>query len=108
MRDPLLRVENLHTRFDTDRGSVHAVDGVSLTVGRSEVVGVLGESGSGKSVTARSICRLEDPGRIVDGTVAFDGTELTTADKSTVRCHRTQPSRRRFAPDPRADRSTGR
>ena len=85
MRDPLLRVEDLHTRFGTDRGSVHAVDGVSLTVDRSEVVGVLGESGSGKSVTARSICRLEDPGRIVDGTIAFDGTELTTADQSTVR-----------------------
>ena len=85
MRDPLLRVENLHTRFDTDRGSVHAVDGVSLTVDRGEVVGVLGESGSGKSVTARSICRLEDPGRIADGTITFDGTELTTADQSTVR-----------------------
>lgn len=85
MREPLLRVENLHTRFETDRGSVHAVDGVSLTVDCGEVVGVLGESGSGKSVTARSICRLEDPGRIVDGTVAFDGTELTTADQSTVR-----------------------
>ena len=85
MRDPLLRVEDLHTRFETDRGSVHAVDGVSLTVDRGEVVGVLGESGSGKSVTARSICRLEDPGRIVDGTVAFDGTELTTADQSSGR-----------------------
>jgi oligopeptide/dipeptide ABC transporter ATP-binding protein len=85
MRDPLLRVEDLHTRFETDRGSVHAVDGVSLTVDRGEVVGVLGESGSGKSVTARSICRLEDPGRIVDGSISFDGTELTTADESTVR-----------------------
>ena len=85
MTDPLLRVEDLHTRFDTERGTVHAVDGVSLTVDRGEVVGVLGESGSGKSVTAQSICRLEDPGRIVDGTIAFDGTKLTTADKSTVR-----------------------
>ena len=84
MSDPLLRVEDLHTRFDTDCGTVHAVDGVSLTVDRGEVVGVLGESGSGKSVTARSICRLEDPGRIVDGAIAFDGTELTTADQSTV------------------------
>ncbi|EMA55526.1 MULTISPECIES: dipeptide ABC transporter ATP-binding protein [Halococcus] len=85
MSDPLLRVEELHTRFDTDRGPVHAVDGASFSVDRGEIVGLLGESGSGKSVTARSICRLESPARIVDGTITFDGTELTTADESTLR-----------------------
>lgn len=85
MTDHLLRVEDLHTRFDTDQGTVHAVDGVSFTVDRGEIVGLLGESGSGKSVTARSMLRLEDPGRIASGTITFDGTELTTADESTLR-----------------------
>ncbi|SDG15085.1 ABC transporter ATP-binding protein [Halorientalis regularis] len=85
MSKPLLRVEDLHTRFDTDRGTVHAVDGTSFTVDRGEIVGVLGESGSGKSVTARSICRLEDPGRIAGGTIEFEGIELTTAEESTLR-----------------------
>ncbi|ELY59297.1 ABC transporter ATP-binding protein [Natronococcus jeotgali] len=85
MTDKLLRVEELYTRFDTDRGTVHAVDGASFTVDRGEIVGVLGESGSGKSVTARSICRLEEPGKIGNGTIMFDGTDLTTASKSTLR-----------------------
>ncbi|UVE52255.1 ABC transporter ATP-binding protein (plasmid) [Haloferax larsenii] len=85
MSDPLLRVEDLHTQFNTTRGTVHAVDGASFAVDRGEIVGILGESGSGKSVTARSICRLEDPGQIVDGTVTFDGTDLTTADESALR-----------------------
>ncbi|WP_363464537.1 ABC transporter ATP-binding protein [Halogeometricum borinquense] len=85
MTETLLRVEDLHTRFDTDRGTVHAVDGVTFSVNRGEIVGLIGESGSGKSVTAQSILRLEDPGRITDGTIRFDGTELTTADESTLR-----------------------
>lgn len=85
MSESLLRVNDLYTRFDTGRGTVHAVDGVSFSVDRGEIVGVLGESGSGKSVTARSICRLEAPGQIADGTITFDGTELTTADESTLR-----------------------
>ncbi|WP_396613570.1 ABC transporter ATP-binding protein (plasmid) [Haloferax sp. S1W] len=82
---PLLRVENLHTQFHTERGAVHAVDGASFTVDRGEIVGLLGESGSGKSVTARSVCRLEAPGQVVDGTITFDGADLTTADESTLR-----------------------
>ncbi|AFK21101.1 ABC transporter ATP-binding protein (plasmid) [Haloferax mediterranei ATCC 33500] len=85
MTDPLLRIEDLHTQFDTDRGIVHAVDGVSFTVDRGEIVGIVGESGSGKSVTARSILRLEEPGRIASGTITLDGEDLTAADDSTLR-----------------------
>ncbi|WP_058991367.1 ABC transporter ATP-binding protein [Haloarcula sp. CBA1127] len=84
MHESLLRVENLHICFDTDRGTVDAVNGVSFTVDRGEIVGILGESGSGKSATAQSICRLESPGNIVGGSITFAGRELTTAAEATL------------------------
>ncbi len=80
-----LTVENLHVRFQTDTGPVHAVSGASFEIAPGEIVGLVGESGCGKSVTARSIVRLEDPGEIVDGSIRFDGEELTTADEQTRR-----------------------
>ncbi|MEY7847869.1 dipeptide ABC transporter ATP-binding protein [Natrarchaeobius sp. A-rgal3] len=83
--NPLLTVDNLHTRFRTPRGPVYAVDGASFSVGRGEVVGLVGESGSGKSVTARSVIGLHSPGEIVDGSITYDGTELTTASQATRR-----------------------
>ncbi|MCU4742458.1 ABC transporter ATP-binding protein [Halobacteria archaeon AArc-m2/3/4] len=83
--DPLLDVENLHTHFRTDEGTVRAVDGASFTVGEGEIVGIVGESGSGKSVTGRSIIGLESPGEIVEGSITFDGTELTDASPATRR-----------------------
>ncbi len=75
---PLLEIENLHTFFYTDNGVARAVDGVSFSVGVGETVGVVGESGCGKSVTALSILRLvRPPGRIEDGSVMrFDGRDL--------------------------------
>lgn len=74
MHDPLLTVENLRTHFFTEDGVVRAVDGVSFTVQPGEIVGLVGESGAGKSVAVRSILRLvESPGRIVGGEVTFDG-----------------------------------
>ena len=78
MTTPLLQVENLHTYFYTDNGVARAVDGVSLSVGVGETVGVVGESGCGKSVTALSILRLvRPPGRIEDGSVMrFEGRDL--------------------------------
>jgi oligopeptide/dipeptide ABC transporter ATP-binding protein len=70
-------VKNLKTRFFTDAGVVHAVDGVDFTVYRGEVFGLVGESGCGKSVTGFSIMRLVDaPGRIVDGDIIFEGRSL--------------------------------
>ena len=74
----LLSVSELRTHFLTNEGVVRAVDGVSFDVKRGEVLGIVGESGCGKSVTARSILRLipEPPGRIVSGRVVFDGANL--------------------------------
>ena len=74
----LLEVEDLRTHFFTANGVVKAVDGVSCTVGRGETLGVVGESGCGKSVTALSIMRLvaNPPGRIVGGKVRLNGRDL--------------------------------
>jgi peptide/nickel transport system ATP-binding protein len=75
---PLLEVEDLKTHFMTRAGVVKAVDGVSFTLQPGEVLGLVGESGSGKSVTGFSILGLVDPpGRVVSGSVRFEGRELT-------------------------------
>ena len=71
----LLVVENLKTRFRTDEGTAHAVDGVSFEVHQGETLGIVGESGSGKSVTSLSIMRLVT-GEITDGSVLLDGKDL--------------------------------
>lgn len=67
----LLEIKNLKTHFFTDRGVVRAVDGVSLSIDKGEAVGIVGESGCGKSVTALSILRLipDPPGKIVSGEI---------------------------------------
>ena len=58
MNEPILRLDNLHTAFHTKAGEVQAVRGVSFDVAQGEIVGVVGESGCGKSVTAASILRV--------------------------------------------------
>ena len=78
----LLEIDNLRVAFDTANGRATAVDGASLSVDRGEILGLVGESGSGKSVTAQSIMGLESPGQITDGTIHYDGTELTAVSKS--------------------------
>lgn len=80
-----LDVSDLHVRFYTHSEVVHAVNGASFSIEDGEIVGLVGESGCGKSATAQSIVRLEDPGEITRGTVEFDGTDLTTADDITLR-----------------------
>jgi oligopeptide/dipeptide ABC transporter ATP-binding protein len=76
-KDNLLTVENLKTYFFTEDGMVKAVDGVDITVGRGEVLGLVGESGCGKSVTSLSIMRLIGvPGKIVEGKITFDDYDL--------------------------------
>ena len=73
----LLEVTDLRTYFRTRAGEVHAVDGVSFTLERGHTLGIVGESGCGKSVTALSIMGLvPTPGRIVSGSVTFDGRSL--------------------------------
>jgi oligopeptide/dipeptide ABC transporter ATP-binding protein len=78
---PLLEVSGLVTGFETDQGLLRAVDGVSFQVERGRTVGIVGESGCGKSVTALSIMRLlpQPSGRILDGKILFDGVDLATA-----------------------------
>ncbi len=74
---PLLEINDLRTYFFTRDGTVKAVDGVSLTVERGQIHGLVGESGCGKSMTAMSILRLVDkPGRIVSGEILFKGEDL--------------------------------
>jgi oligopeptide/dipeptide ABC transporter ATP-binding protein len=83
--DPLLRVEDLATHFFTRDGVVRAVDGVSFEVRRGEVLGLVGESGCGKSVTSLSIMGLiPHPGRVVRGRVIFDGVDLTRLDREEM------------------------
>jgi oligopeptide/dipeptide ABC transporter ATP-binding protein len=77
-KPPVLEIENLRTHFFTESGVVRAVDGLSCAVQNGETLGVVGESGCGKSVTALSVLRLvaTPPGRIVDGAIRFQGTNL--------------------------------
>ena len=78
MSGHLLEVRDLHTVFPTRDGVVRAVDGVSLHIEAGETLGIVGESGCGKSVTALSIMRLlQSPGRIESGSITFRGRELT-------------------------------
>ncbi len=84
-KDTLLMVRDLKTYFYTEDGVVKAVDGVDLTVRRGEVLGLVGESGCGKSVTSLSIMKLiGQPGKIVEGEITFDGKELIGLPESEM------------------------
>jgi len=85
--EPLLEVRGLTTTFNTPLGPVAAVDGVDFSVARGEVLGIVGESGCGKSVTSLSVLRLvaDPPGRITAGRVLFDGTDLLTLPERRMR-----------------------
>lgn len=75
--EPLLKVKNLKTYFFTEDGVVKAVDGVDFYVNPGEVLGLVGESGCGKSVTSFSIMRLVGiPGKIVEGEIIFEDKEI--------------------------------
>ncbi len=84
---PLLEVNNLRTEFHTAEGVVHAVNGVSYSLDQGETLGIVGESGCGKSVSALSIMRLvpNPPGRIVGGQVLFEGRDLLTLSDAEMR-----------------------
>ena len=83
----LLEVVGLQTQFFTSAGTVKAVDGISYTVNEGETVGIVGESGCGKSVSALSILRLipDPPGRIVGGKIEFNGTDLLSLPDEEIR-----------------------
>jgi oligopeptide/dipeptide ABC transporter ATP-binding protein len=83
----LLQIEGLKTYFYTFEGIAKAVDDVSFTLGKGEVLGIVGESGCGKSVTAQSVMRLipEPPGKIVNGKILFDGIDITRLSMEDMR-----------------------
>jgi peptide/nickel transport system ATP-binding protein len=87
MAERLLDVKNLKTYFFTDEGVVRAVDGVDLHIDQGETLGVVGESGCGKSVTALSIMRLipQPPGKIVEGQILYNGLDLVTIPANRLR-----------------------
>jgi oligopeptide transport system ATP-binding protein len=92
MRKRLLEVKDLRTHFHTHEGLVKAVNGVSFTVDEGEALGLVGESGCGKSITALSFMRLvpRPPGRIVSGEVIFEGRDLLTLKEEQMRSVRGQ------------------
>ncbi len=86
---PLLAVEDLHVRFETSRGTVRAVEGISYSVNRGEVVAVVGESGCGKSVSALTIMRLlAKSGRVTGGRILLEGRNLLDLSDEEMRAVR--------------------
>jgi len=82
MSEVLLDVRNLTKYFQTPRGTLHAVDGVSFTIEKGKVLGIVGESGCGKSTTGRAILRLHEP---TSGEVYFNGKDVVKADKKEMK-----------------------
>jgi peptide/nickel transport system ATP-binding protein len=87
MSEPLLQVRDLITAFDTDGGLVRAVDHVSFSIEKGKTLGIVGESGCGKSVTAMSLVRLlpQPAGKILQGEVMFKGRDLTRLKPEELR-----------------------
>lgn len=86
MTTPLLEVEDLTTQFETEQGTVTAVDGISYTIETGDTVGIVGESGSGKSVSVRSVVRIIDsPGRIKSGNVYWKGQNVMEMSDEQLR-----------------------
>ena len=86
----LIQVKNLQTSFFTPEGEVRAIDGVSFEIAEGKTLGLVGESGCGKSVTALSLVRLvpSPPGRIVSGQIIFDGVDILKLSNSEMRLMR--------------------
>ena len=82
----LLQIEGLETGFETERGLIRAVDGVSFELQKGKTVGVVGESGCGKTVTAMSIVDLlpKPSGKVLGGRISLNGRELTGADQEVM------------------------
>ena len=83
---PLLEISGLRTQIKLKRSTVHAVDGVDLSVRAGETLGLVGESGCGKTITALSIIQLLPPGgHVVDGSIVLDGVDLLQLDENEMR-----------------------
>src|SRR3954463_11764839 len=87
MGEKILEVKNLRTSFFTEEGEVKAVEDLSFNVYKGKTLGIVGESGCGKSVTSLSIMRLipNPPGRIVGGQILYKGKDLVTLDSAQMR-----------------------
>ncbi|NVM56883.1 MAG: ABC transporter ATP-binding protein, partial [Desulfobacterales bacterium] len=85
--DPLLQVKHLKTSFYTEQGVIRAVDDVSFSLDYGQILGIVGESGCGKSMTALSIMRLvpQPAGRIESGSILFRGRDLLTLSEKEIR-----------------------
>src|SRR5699024_7035411 len=78
MVEKLLEIDRLKTYFSSKKGTARVVDGIDLTVNKGETLGIVGESGCGKSMTSLSIMKLiPDPGEIVEGSIKLNGDELS-------------------------------
>ncbi|MFX0196523.1 MAG: ABC transporter ATP-binding protein [Candidatus Hodarchaeota archaeon] len=90
MTKPLLNIQNLRTSFFLREGELKAVDGVNFTINPGEILGLVGESGCGKSVTALSVLRLipDPPGQIISGKIFFKGEDLLEKTKEEMRAIR--------------------
>ena len=86
MSENILSVQNLHTSFHTDKGEVKAVNGVTFNLEKGKILGIVGESGFGKSVTAYSIMRiLEKNGRITEGKILYKGQDIAEFSEKQMR-----------------------
>ncbi len=90
LNNKVLEIKNLKTYFFTDEGIVKAVDGISFDLKGGETLGIVGETGSGKSVTALSILRLipQPPGKIISGKIIFDGKDLMKINLKSLQSYR--------------------
>lgn len=90
MGENLLKVQDLVTEYKTDFETVHAVNGISFTLDKGETLGIVGETGSGKTTTALSILRLlpENTGKIINGSIEFNGQNLLNVSKEEMRAIR--------------------
>ena len=86
MNRPLLDARDLHVHYDTDAGPVRAVDGIDLVIAAGEALGLVGESGCGKTTAAKGVMRLLPPnGRVAQGRIGFDGQDLAALDAEGLR-----------------------
>ena len=87
--DIILEVQNLTKYFDTPKGKLHAVDGVNFKIKKGTTLGIVGESGCGKSTTGRTILKLTEP---TGGRIIFDGEDITDYKPGKMRKLRTEMS----------------